>query len=131
MRDHTPEALKRARTLRHEMTYPEQRLWTVLRDRETNQWKWRRQHPKGVYILDFYCHEAGLVIEIDGDSHADQKTYDENRTAWLKEQGLKVIRFTNDNVMENLDEVFKEIIRVCEERCPYPYLHLEEEGPES
>lgn len=104
------------------MTIPERRLWAALRDREISEWKWRRQHPKGVYILDFFCHEAGLVVEIDGDSHADQANYDENRTAWLEEQGLRVIRFTNDDVMKNLDEVFKEITRVCEERRPQPGL---------
>ncbi len=131
MRDHTPESLKRARALRREMTYPEQRLWSVLRDREICQWKWRRQHPKGVYILDFFCHEANLVVEIDGDSHADQKIYDDNRSAWLEEQGLRVIRFTNDDVMKNLDEVFREIKRVYLERCPHTGLFPTGEGENS
>jgi len=122
MQDHTTEALSRARELRRQMTYPERRLWSVLRDREVSCWKWRRQHPKGIYILDFFCHEAGLVVEVDGDSHAGQEEYDANRTEWLEEQGLRVIRFTNDDVLKNLDGVMEEILRVCQERCPHPGL---------
>lgn len=128
MRDHTEEALKRARALRGEMTVPEQRLWAVLNDRSITGYKWRRQHPKGVYILDFFCHQIGLVIEVDGDSHAGQEEYDANRTAWLKEQGLKVIRFTNDDVMRNLAGVMEVVCRACEERSPHPGFPPEEEG---
>lgn len=122
MRDHTEEALKRARALRGEMTMPEQRLWAVLHDRLITGYKWRRQHPKGVYILDFFCHQIGLVIEVDGDSHAGQEEYDTNRTAWLEEQGLKVIRFSNDDVMRNLDGVMEVVCQVCKERSPHPGL---------
>ncbi|WP_082387688.1 endonuclease domain-containing protein [Leptolinea tardivitalis] len=128
MQDHTTESLSRARELRRQMTYPERRLWSVLRDREISCWKWRRQHPKGIYILDFFCHEAGLVVEVDGDSHAGQEEYDANRTEWLEEQGLRVIRFTNDDVLKNLDGVMEEILRVCQERCPHPGLLPKGEG---
>lgn len=128
MRDHTPEALRRARDLRRNMTHPERHLWAKLRDREVCRWKWRRQHPKGIFILDFFSHEAGLVVEFDGDSHSFQEEYDAYRTAWLEQQGLRVIRFTNDDVEMNLDGVVEEILRACEERSPHPDLPQKGDG---
>lgn len=76
--------------------------------------KFRRQHPVEEYIVDFYCYECKLVIEIDGGYHLDeeQAKYDENRTAFLKEQGLNVLRFTNRQVLAEIDVVIQKIKEV-------------------
>ncbi len=105
----------RAKELRRPMTPHEQILWKRLRNRQLNGMKFRRQHPIGRFILDFYCHEHQLAIELDGDSHADvgQQQYDGSRTGWLNDQGIRVIRFTNREVEHNLEGVLEEVLRVC------------------
>jgi very-short-patch-repair endonuclease len=107
-----PVMLHRARELRQPQTPAEERLWSCLRDSQLEGLKFRRQHPIGPFIVDFYCAQKRLVIEVDGDSHFtdEQMEYDRARTAWLEEQGCKVIRFTNTDVMDSLDEVLVEII---------------------
>ena len=92
-----------ARTLRRNQTDAERMLWHHLRDRRLDGWKFRRQHPVGPYVLDLYCADANLVIEIDGGQHDDDehRKHDEKRTACLVSQGLKVMRFWNNEVMEN------------------------------
>jgi very-short-patch-repair endonuclease len=75
--------------------------------------KFRRQHPLGWYIADFYCPSAMLVIEIDGDSHASQAEYDDERTAWLESQGIRVIRFSNQEITGNIDFVLEKIVEMC------------------
>jgi very-short-patch-repair endonuclease len=107
---------ERAKELREEITPAEQKLWAALRVRQLGGYKFRRQHPLGPFIVDFYCNKAKLVIELDGDTHAEQETYDNERTEWLESHGLRVIRFTNNDVHTNLDGVAQEILRVCEER---------------
>jgi len=77
--------------------------------------KFRRQHPIGSFIVDFYCADKRLVVEIDGDSHTDQIAYDKKRTKWLEDQGYHVIRFTNREVLNQLSAVLDNIIRVCSE----------------
>jgi very-short-patch-repair endonuclease len=110
-----PAILARARELRQPLTPQEQKLWQRLRSKQLDGLKFRRQHPIGRFILDFYCAAHKLAIEIDGDSHADpkQQRYDEARTAWLQQRGLRVIRFTNQEVDANIDGVLAEIRRVC------------------
>jgi very-short-patch-repair endonuclease len=80
------------------MTGTERRLWTRLRGRRLEGWKFRRQHPVGEYIVDFYCPAARLVIEMDGSSHDSdqQERYDRARQRWLESQGYKVLRFASD-----------------------------------
>jgi len=80
--------------------------------------KIRRQHPIFRFIADFYCAEAKLCIEVDGDTHAepDQAEYDAARTAWLEERGYRVIRFHNDDIHHRLDEVLEAIRLACVER---------------
>jgi very-short-patch-repair endonuclease len=79
-----PTQLNRARKLRREDTDAEARLWNALRARRLGGWKWRRQVPKGSYIVDFLCPEAALVVELDGGHHAEQVDYDARRTAYLE-----------------------------------------------
>jgi len=112
-----PAILRFARDHRHPLTPAETKVWAKVRNRGLG-FKIRRQHPIWRFIADFYCAEAKLVIEIDGDSHAelDQAEYDVARTKWLEARGYKVIRFTNNEVHKQLDNVLKEILITCEER---------------
>lgn len=93
------------------MTPAENLLWQNLRNRKISNQKFRRQHPISKYIVDFYCHEARLVIEVDGGIHFinDNPEYDQFRTRQLEEIGLKVIRFRNEEVLENISNVLAEI----------------------
>ena len=95
------------------MTPMERLLWARLRDRRLENFRFRRQHPVGPYIADFYCPSAQLIIEIDGDSHASQEEYDQRRTKWLDENGYRVVRFTNDDVVNNLDGAMEAIRAEC------------------
>lgn len=112
-----PAILRLARDHRHPLTPAEAKLWAKVRNRGLG-FKIRRQHPIWRFIADFYCAEAKLVIEIDGDSHTepDQAEYDAARTEWLEMRAYKVIRFTNEDVHKFLDAVLKEIHITCEER---------------
>jgi very-short-patch-repair endonuclease len=112
-----PVILAHAREMRHPQTPAEATLWRALRNRKTG-FKFRRQHPIYRFIIDFYCAQAKLLIEIDGESHLqpNQKEYDEARTEYLEELGYKVIRFTNDDVRYNLDVVASEILKTIENR---------------
>jgi very-short-patch-repair endonuclease len=91
------------------MTPSENILWQHLRKKRLSGILFRRQHPISNFIVDFYCHEARLVIEIDGDIHNQQenKEYDENRTFELEKFGLKVIRFSNDDINNNITKVLE------------------------
>jgi very-short-patch-repair endonuclease len=104
-----PKNKQRSRTLRKEMTIAERLLWKALRNKQLNQYKFRRQHPYGKYILDFVCLEAKLVIEVDGGQHQENTMYDQNRSMWLERQGFKVLRFWNNEVLNNLDAVMQVI----------------------
>lgn len=102
----------RRRDLRHNMPEPERRLWNRLRGKQLGV-KFRRQHGIGPYIADFYCPERKLVIELDGDSHAsaEAQQYDAKRNAYMNSVGLTVLRFTNSQVMTELDAVVDVIFR--------------------
>lgn len=106
-----PGHLDFKRRLRSDMTGPEKRLWSRLRSRQLQGSKFRRQHGIGPYIVDFYCPEQSLVIEIDGDSHADaeQIQKDQRRDRYLQSIGLRVVRYTNDDIMKNLDGVLEDL----------------------
>lgn len=113
--DRIPPAIRtRARELRRPQTPAERVLWARLRNRQIGP-KFRRQHPIGRFIVDFYCAEAGLAIEIDGDSHVEQAEYDAERTAWLAEQGCRVIRFTNRQIHQQIDAVLEAILNACQD----------------
>ena len=99
------------RRLRSNMTGPEAQLWSRLRARQLQGLKFRRQHGIGPYIVDFYCPEQSLVIEVDGDSHADanQILKDRQREQYLQSLGLRVIRYINDDILKNLDGVLEDL----------------------
>ena len=94
-----------ARRLRRDMTGVERKLWAKLRDRQLEGVKFRRQHPLGPYVLDFYSEECRLVIEVDGEQHTPEG--DAARTAWLEAHGCRVIRFWNSEVIKDLTGVLE------------------------
>lgn len=106
-----------ARKLRKNQTKSEAILWQVVRNRKLLGKKFLRQHPivfmlnrrKRFFVADFYCHEAKLVIEVDGGMHDMQKDYDKKRESILKSLGIKVVRFKNQKVIHDLDNVIKRI----------------------
>ncbi|MFN8398666.1 MAG: endonuclease domain-containing protein [Anaerolineales bacterium] len=112
-----PIILARARELRQPQTPAEATLWRHLRNRNL-KYKFRRQHPIYRFIIDFYCAEAKLLIEIDGDSHLvkEQIEYDKARTEYLEALGYKVIRFTNNDVRYTISAVVDKIINTVEKR---------------
>ena len=109
-----PLLLARSREMRRPLTPAEARLWARVRNNQLG-FKIRRQHTIGRFIADFYCARARLVIEIDGGSHAepDQAGYDAARTAWLRAKGYRVIRFQNDEVRRELEEVLQAMRAAC------------------
>jgi type I restriction enzyme R subunit len=102
-----------ARYLRRHQTSPEALLWELLRDRRLLGRKFRRQHQVGNYVADFYCREAQLVIECDGTVHDDneQWQHDQKRDVYLVSQGLRVLRFSNDAVLNRTEAVLSEIAK--------------------
>jgi very-short-patch-repair endonuclease len=98
-----------------ESTDSERRLWSALRDRQLQGYKFRRQHNVGSFILDFACIEHMLAVEADGGQHNDSEA-DKRRTAWLESQGWKVVRFWNSEILSNLDGVLYNILKELEVR---------------
>ena len=103
-----------ARTLRHNQTEAEKRLWQAVRSRRLGGYKFRRQVPIGNHIADFICEEAKLIIELDGGQHDDNKHADDLRTKKLEDFGYHVIRFWNNEVFENMDGVLSTILQGLE-----------------
>jgi very-short-patch-repair endonuclease len=100
------------------MTSAEKMLWNSLRRRQLDGLKFRRQHPLGPFIVDFCCPERSLIVEVDGAVHEDQVEYDATRTEMLEEFGYYIIRFQNDEVMNQHDTVLKSIVSVAQNRTP-------------
>lgn len=111
-----PSKTQRARDLRHGAPVPERVLWGMLRDRRLAGLKFRRQVPVGPYFADFYCADALLVVELDGETHIAQGDYDDRRTAYMETKGLRVLRITNDDLLEHAEAVHDEIERVAKAR---------------
>jgi len=105
------ESLERARELRRFSTEAEKRLWQALRARRLAGAKFRRQVWLSGYVADFYCPEARLVVEADGGQHDQQRDYDARRSQALEQEGFRVIRFWNNDVIDNLDGVLAAISR--------------------
>ncbi len=107
---------RRAKRLRQEMSLPEVLLWQQLRGRAGE--KWRKQHPAGPYVLDFYCDAARLCVEVDGEVHArgTAPQHDARRDAWLAAQGLATLRVPAVEVLNNLEGVLLWIGEVTAER---------------
>jgi very-short-patch-repair endonuclease len=110
---------ERAREMRANQTNPEKVLWSKLR-RKNIMARFRRQHPLYGFIVDFCCVEHRLVIELDGDSHAETVEYDARRTEKLKKRGYRVLRFFNDEVQNNLDGVVEVIWQAVQTPLPLP-----------
>jgi len=104
-----PETFEAARILRENMTLSEKLLWERLKLKQICGVRFRRQHPIDFFIADFYCHEAKLVVEIDGEIHNHQREYDDGRSAEMERYSLKVLRFTNKEIENNIDNVLKRI----------------------
>jgi type I restriction enzyme M protein len=102
-------ALARRRALRGRATEAERLLWRLLRSRQFLDLKFRRQHPIGPYIVDFYCAHRRLAVELDGGQHftLEGQAYDRRRTAYLARRGIRVLRFTNRELFENTDGVLE------------------------
>ena len=100
----------RARQLRRDQTDVEGKLWSRLRARQLSGAKFRRQYPIGAFIADFCCYERRLVIELDGGHHAELVDADQSRTDFFVSQGYRVLRFWNNEVIENIDGVLEQIV---------------------
>ena len=112
------QTIKRARVLRRSLTLPEIILWDRLRKRRQDQARFRRQHPFGPYVLDFYCDQALLAVEVDGQVHdmGDNPARDARRDAWLAVQGIATLRILATDVLNNLEGVLYEINAAVLER---------------
>lgn len=109
-----------AREMRGRMTDAEALLWMLLRNRRIAGSKFRRQHPVGRYILDFYCVEKQLGVELDGGQHGEVVAYDQRRDDWLRAQGIQVLRFWNNQMLAETEAVMEEIYRRVVEKAPPP-----------
>ena len=107
----SPVLIKLAKELRKKMTPVERLLWKRLKKKQLAEFKFRRQHPILNYIVDFYCYSKKLVIEVDGGYHNQlhQQEQDAERSQGLATHGIKIIRFTNEEVENNIDTVIKQI----------------------
>ena len=104
----SPDIFQKAKVLRHNMTETEEILWERLRRKQLGV-RFKAQHPIERFIADFYCHQSKLVIEVDGKIHEYQKEYDSGREAEIEKYGIKIIRFTNDEVIKDIDRVIEKI----------------------
>src|SRR5688572_23763946 len=107
-----PRLLTFARDMRRESTDAERKLWQRLRNRQLDGFKFRRQAPLAGYVLDFYCDEAKLAVELDGGQHNDDEgmRYDQGRTGALGKSGVRVLRFWDPDVLKNVDAVLERIL---------------------
>jgi very-short-patch-repair endonuclease len=114
--------LNHARRMRREQTDAERQMWSLRRGRRLGGFKFRRQHPIGGYIIDFYCDAAGLGVELDGGQHGEeeQMKHDAKRAAYLATRGIRIIRFWDDDVLKHTDVVAEAIYTALTERTDNP-----------
>lgn len=112
----TPVTLKKAKQLRGRMTQEEEKLWNRLKGKQIGGLRFRRQHPIETFIVDFYCHSAKLVIELDGTIHLQQRAEDEKRTEAIEKYNIQVIRFTNEDIIDDLNSVITVITNTVKSR---------------
>ena len=114
--------INRARQIRQDETWAEKLVWRWLRDRRFSAYKFRRQHPIGDYVLDFFCEEAELNIELDGSQHGfpEQQQHDLEREKFLQSRGIKTLRFWNSHLRRNAQSIRDTIFRKLQERAPHP-----------
>jgi len=113
-----PHIFEKAKNLRNNMTFAEVKLWEFLKEKQVLGFRFRAQHPIDIFIADFYCHPLKLVIEVDGGIHnnQEQKEYDIGREAELKNLEIKIIRFSNEQVQDEITLVIDEIHKICTAR---------------
>ena len=106
------KTFEKASELRKKMTMAEEVLWKELKNRTKFNVKFRRQHPIDIFIADFYCHECKLVIEVDGDIHTreDIQAYDDGRTHDIEKFGIQILRFSNNEILNDLENVKNQIL---------------------
>jgi very-short-patch-repair endonuclease len=109
-----------ARNLRTNMTEAERKLWALLRRKQLQDFRFRRQVPLGRYVADFACMSAQLIVELDGGQHAIRTEHDQRRTAWLESVGYRVLRFWNGEVFTNADGVLETIRLALLDPPPQP-----------
>ncbi len=112
------ELIAQSRRMRANPTPAEALLWSKLRKLKLGGYRFLRQRIIGPYIVDFYCAELDLIIEIDGPIHQTQKEYDDHRTKYLENLGKHVIRFTNQQILENTDDILRSIHSQCKNMRP-------------
>lgn len=115
-----PDILEKANALRKDMTGAEKILWERLKNKQVLKLRFRRQHPIDIFIADFYCHSVRLVIELDGKIHKTQKEYDQGRTAEMEQFDIQVIRFKNEEVENDIENVIKKIESTIAQRLKSP-----------
>ena len=109
----TNKQTERGRKLRENSTNPERLLWGQLRAGRLHNLKFRRQQPVGPFVVDFFCHQNKLVIELDGRSHDGRAAYDNARGQYLVREGFRVLRIDNDDVIQDMDAVLLGILKAC------------------
>ena len=108
------DASRKARELRHQSTDAERKLWSVLRNRQLDGYKFRRQVPIGNYTVDFVCFAKKVIVEVDGEQHQARAEYHEQRTRWLESRGFRVVRFWNNQVLNETDGLCEAISAVLQ-----------------
>ena len=116
----TTETMNTARMLRENMVSAEKLLWVKIKGKQILGLRFRRQHPISIFIVDFYCHEARLVVEVDGKIHNQQLEYDDGRTAEMEKFYIEVIRFKNYEIEHDIDEVINKITERLKKRLESP-----------
>jgi very-short-patch-repair endonuclease len=122
-----PEQKAFATSLRNSATDAERTLWKSLRGDALNGLRFRRQFPIGIYIVDFVCFEVRLIVEVDGGQHAESQ-HDESRDGWLKSEGFDVLRFWNNEVLQNMEGVMQELSKAISLRVRLSPPPLDGEG---
>ena len=112
------DATSRVRQLRTNSTNAEKVLWRLLRDRQFEGYKFRRQSPIGQYIVDFVCFGKRLIIELDGGQHSERTGYDNDRTGWLESRGFRVLRFWNSEVLRQMEAATQVILEALNHSHP-------------
>jgi very-short-patch-repair endonuclease len=110
----------RANELRNNMTKAEKILWEELNNKEIFKSRWKRQHPVDIFVVDFYCHKYKLAIEVDGEIHLNEEIHerDDGREHDIEKLGIKILRFTNREVFEDIESVKKRILKVISSLSP-------------
>ena len=106
---YNPQYVKRVRALRKQQTNTEKFFWAKIRGRQIAGFKFYRQYPIGRYILDFYCPERKIAVELDGSQHMEERKQDEIRSKYLKSQNITVVRFWDNEILQNVESVLDKV----------------------